>query len=302
MRASRTRSCSRLFALTILCLSEGFALFGPSAAFVPSFSPHSLTYSPGRLPSISPRARTLMTTTMMGKTVDSLVRFAWGYPKFPQDLPGPYSVSSLVRTRVSETSVTTTISYPAEPANPSSSSGLPQTRLSYWSQDQVNGLVDYTRQPKLAPVLSTLRRAWHPSSPVGRMPLSPPDGRGWPVIIFSHGLAGHADMYTDLCRSLSSFGYVVIAMEHEDGSGTYASNKEGEIIRYKRPDNTPYSREKVTRFRAPFLQQRVEETEQVLLELETLHANPTSQASTAQGATPAVGDLLRIIDPTSVSL
>ena len=45
-----------------------------------------------------------------------------------------------------------------------------------------------------------------------------------PTVIFSHGLGGNCDNYSQLCGDIASHGYIVIAMEHEDGSGSYAKS------------------------------------------------------------------------------
>ncbi|GAB7353145.1 hypothetical protein MBLNU459_g3680t1 [Dothideomycetes sp. NU459] len=49
--------------------------------------------------------------------------------------------------------------------------------------------------------------------------LSPPTrNKRWPVMFFSHGLAGSRNMYSHMCGTLSSHGLVVIALDHRDGS------------------------------------------------------------------------------------
>lgn len=73
------------------------------------------------------------------------------------------------------------------------------------------------------------------------------------------------EMYTALCQQMASLGYCVVALEHEDGSGAYAERAtDGTPVFYRRPDDTPYSREKVVNFRKPFLAQRVREIDRVL--------------------------------------
>ncbi len=45
------------------------------------------------------------------------------------------------------------------------------------------------------------------------------DGVRWPVVIFSHGLAGSRLTYSQYCGELASHGVIVAAVEHRDGSG-----------------------------------------------------------------------------------
>jgi platelet-activating factor acetylhydrolase len=40
----------------------------------------------------------------------------------------------------------------------------------------------------------------------------------WPLVIFSHGLAGTRTTYSQLCASLAAQGRVVIVLEHRDGT------------------------------------------------------------------------------------
>lgn len=82
---------------------------------------------------------------------------------------------------------------------------------------------------------------------------------GWPLIVFSSGLFGCCEMYTQFCRDLASRGAIVLALEHEDGSGIFAlDGVTGEKIPYKTPPFDNPTGEQIRDFRRPFLEQRAE--------------------------------------------
>ena len=53
----------------------------------------------------------------------------------------------------------------------------------------------------------------------------------FPVLVFSHGLAGMRTTYSGLCSDLASHGFVVLALEHRDGSACNTHLSEGSSVR-----------------------------------------------------------------------
>lgn len=90
-------------------------------------------------------------------------------------------------------------------------------------------LIDYLGQYGLAgpfaaipasPALLSLLTAKAPA--YGGAPLADPAGQAappFPVVVFSHGLAGSRLAYSQYCGELASHGIIVAAVEHRDGSG-----------------------------------------------------------------------------------
>ncbi|ADV23587.1 1-alkyl-2-acetylglycerophosphocholine esterase [Cryptococcus gattii Ru294] len=78
-----------------------------------------------------------------------------------------------------------------------------------------------------------------------RAPLNPTD-KPYPLLIFSHGLAGTRHTYSQLCAALASEGYIVLAVEHRDGSGPAVvlppgENKESRMLYYTGVDDISWA-------------------------------------------------------------
>lgn len=71
--------------------------------------------------------------------------------------------------------------------------------------------------------LATLKAIW----------MAPPaesNDRGMPIIIFSHGLGGTADSYSFQTRALAARGYLVVVLDHSDGSATVSPRQDGSFL------------------------------------------------------------------------
>ena len=132
-------------------------------------------------------------------------------------------------------------------------------RAPYWRAATVSGMES---SMPASDTLGHLRRRRHPCAADAI-----PKRGAFPIVVFSPGLYGSSEMYSQLCASISSFGYVVAALEHEDGSACYADAGDGAIPYKRPPDGFAYGRESVVGFRRPFLDQRLRETESAILAL-----------------------------------
>jgi len=115
---------------------------------------------------------------------------------------------------------TTTTTTPTTTTTSSTSSWLPHDNDIRYA----NGLASYASIPKF--IFRRLRShtlvATTSSTPDAPFPVDLKALSHDRVILFSHGLGGHRNMYSALCMSMAARGYVVIAMEHCDGSACCA--------------------------------------------------------------------------------
>jgi hypothetical protein len=190
-----------------------------------------------------------------------------GYPRLEtsSNLLGPYRYVGVLQVRIPE-SIACQIFYPANPKtkkHPNPSPDQEKYFVPYFRPEAVQGLIDYLGSGD--GLLQLLEETPHPCVWPGEPLVSKGDGGSFfPLVLFSHGLAGTFEMYTELCQHMASLGYCVVALEHEDGSAAYCRTAQNEVIPYTRPNDEPYSRSKVLKLRTPMLQQRVQEMEAVV--------------------------------------
>eukprot|EP00980_Cylindrotheca_fusiformis_P009930 scaffold2195_cov132-Cylindrotheca_fusiformis.AAC.14 len=70
-----------------------------------------------------------------------------------------------------------------------------------------------------------------------------------PIIAFSHGLGGNADIYSYQTVSLAANGYVVVIVEHSDGSGPVVSRQDGSMILRQRGVEEDWHNRRLERYR-----------------------------------------------------
>jgi len=130
--------------------------------------------------------------------------------------------------------------------------------------------------------------------------ISHPSGKH-PIIIFSHGLKGVVENYTYLSEELASFGYVVVAMNHSDGSCPISIFPNGKFQEFEPPSDELTDNE-LQQFRNNQVKKRYEDIDFVLNLLPNLNettfedlldVNSVGIIGHSFGGSTALGYLLR---------
>lgn len=236
---------------------------------------------------------------------------AFGYPKLETTHPdrGVYDVGA-VKTRMAPDVPACQFFYPVDKNRKKADDNNEETEfVPYYRKEAVEGLVEYLNGFGDG-ILQMLEETAHPlGDGYGAEPLtkkstqttSSSDDNKFPLVLFSHGLSGTMEMYTELCAQIASTGCVVVAVEHEDGSASYASTSDGIRIPYKQPlpnAKVPYSRKKVLDFRTPMLEQRVNEQRRII---ECLLRTNEESDSNSDDETPLSTLVRKIISVTDIS-
>lgn len=135
--------------------------------------------------------------------------------------------------------------------------------------------------PRLLSLPLTMVRSvgLHPGGPA----LNPPaESCGWPVVLFSPGLIGGVAYYSALCAEIASYGAIVLAVEHRDGSAAHTESASKRHQPYVRRRPAEYADEKA--WRSAQVKQRVGELTSIVDGLsDVLSPTPVGRAEGQAG-------------------
>ncbi|WVW85391.1 hypothetical protein I302_107429 [Kwoniella bestiolae CBS 10118] len=145
-------------------------------------------------------------------------------------------------------------------------------------------------------IAGRLRIPVHPYAPL--LPPTASSGK-YPLVIFSHGLAGTRHTYSQFCAGLASEGYVVLALEHKDGSGPAVclsaeeGNGDGKVLHYIRQGDIKWASgedKSLTHFRTLQLDIRSREIYESYHTFKNLITNNSLEGNNAYNLLSEVGD------------
>ena len=152
--------------------------------------------------------------------------------RFPEP-QGPHRVSAIIHRFPG--SPQCQIFYPSSPSTES-----PQSHRGYWRSEVVETALSSNDLNCCSRACLRCCVGWRLTDTPHPCASDPALNTKFPVVLFSHGLYGTMEMYTTLCLLLASYGYIVVALEHEDGSAMFAQPHEStEPLPYKATDPEP---------------------------------------------------------------
>lgn len=169
-------------------------------------------------------------------------------PELPS-VTGKYAIGCTVRII---RGLETRVFYPTQVAG-----DVKTTKISYlhFERHLAHGLGSFTKLPALM-----FRHFRHSKLDANENTPMLSTSKRWPVFIFSHGLGGTLEMYSNIVQEIASHGFVVAALNHNDGSASVTRGDDGEIQYYQHlPSEDLKDDDKLFQIRNKQLKKRVEE-------------------------------------------
>jgi len=107
-------------------------------------------------------------------------------------------------------------------------------RMKFTSSEVAGGIAKYINMPEF--MFGHLPLAY--DNALENVPIAANEAEHkFPVLVFSHGLGGHADVYTVVAEEIASHGYIVVVPTHNDLTAAYNEFPDGRILPYRPPNS-----------------------------------------------------------------
>ena len=237
---------------------------------------------------------------------------ALGFPKIETRHPhlGVYEVGA-IKIRLSPELPTVQLFYPAverqqQQQQEANSNKKKKKFVSYYRPKAVEGLIKFLPNSDFVDgILQFLQETPHPNH-YGADPIQSNNNNNnnttstttntttdsaaskplFPLVLFSHGLSGTIETYTQLCSQIASLGSVVVAPEHADSSASYSTRVDGSSLQeiWYTPPSDSYSRDTIVGYRGPHAEMRVDELNALYSFLKSGKASTYSSSSSSSSS------------------